>query len=551
MKKILIGILLTSASYSYAQTINAEQIKKDNVTIRGNALHQLRADTAYLATHHYVDSLIAAGGSGNKVDSIDRRPGTDSVFYYINGAEHFAFIDSVSTATIAAAAWSLTGNVGTTPGTNFIGTIDSVDWVVKTNNSERVRVTGNGNVGIGTATPLAKTQVAGSGSLIANRIFRVTDNSDTTLLEIFGNGVGWFGTHNGGEQTGNLILGWESASSLGDSAQHNTVVGVLAGRLLRNAERSTLIGFEVGANIVGFGSGGGGSFGYENTAGGYLALNQCTTCFENTVWGAFGARALLSGTGNVMVGLSAGENGITQSNCVMVGVNAGRDNTANNSTYVGNAAGWKQTSGEANWVGGYLAMFNSTNSTGCTVTGAVAYQTATSGNFNDVYGFDAGAGLTTGSGNCIWGHRAAKYTNYDNAIILDNRDRGSAAKEVTHQAIYIQTQSDSSAQVGRHNYVASFYGVNDSRRQISTSAGDAVTMDGCFQCRMRKDTSGDTFTFTNAIVTANSGIQLTPANAAIDATATTWTALPGAGTVTIKFNAAPTANFDFEITIIN
>jgi hypothetical protein len=50
-------------------------------------------------------------------------------------------------------AWSLTGNSGTDPTTNFIGTTDAKDLIFKTNNSESIRVTSNGNVGIGTSSP--------------------------------------------------------------------------------------------------------------------------------------------------------------------------------------------------------------------------------------------------------------------------------------------------------------------------------------------------------------------------------------------------------------
>lgn len=49
--------------------------------------------------------------------------------------------------------WLLTGNAGTTAGTNFLGTTDAQDLVFKTNGSEQVRVLTTGQVGIGTAAP--------------------------------------------------------------------------------------------------------------------------------------------------------------------------------------------------------------------------------------------------------------------------------------------------------------------------------------------------------------------------------------------------------------
>ena len=50
-------------------------------------------------------------------------------------------------------AWDLLGNAGTTAGTNFLGTTDAQDMVFKTNNTEKVRITTGGQVGIGTAAP--------------------------------------------------------------------------------------------------------------------------------------------------------------------------------------------------------------------------------------------------------------------------------------------------------------------------------------------------------------------------------------------------------------
>jgi hypothetical protein len=59
--------------------------------------------------------------------------------------------------------WKLTGNSGTNSTSSFIGTIDAVDFVVRTNNTEKFRVTSSGFTGIGTATPGAKLDVNGKG----------------------------------------------------------------------------------------------------------------------------------------------------------------------------------------------------------------------------------------------------------------------------------------------------------------------------------------------------------------------------------------------------
>ena len=56
-------------------------------------------------------------------------------------------------------AWSRIGNAGTVAGTNFLGTTDNQDLVVKTNNLERFRITSGGSIGLGTSNPLTKFSI--------------------------------------------------------------------------------------------------------------------------------------------------------------------------------------------------------------------------------------------------------------------------------------------------------------------------------------------------------------------------------------------------------
>jgi hypothetical protein len=70
--------------------------------------------------------------------------------------------------TSPSTGWSLTGNASTNPATNFLGTTDAQDLVIRTSNTSRLRVTSSGNVLINQATALStltpSLEISGNGN---------------------------------------------------------------------------------------------------------------------------------------------------------------------------------------------------------------------------------------------------------------------------------------------------------------------------------------------------------------------------------------------------
>jgi hypothetical protein len=94
-------------------------------------------------------NLISTPATGLLIFQTDNTPG----FYYYNGTAWTTFGGSTG--------WGITGNTGTTPASNFLGTTDAQDLVIKTTGTEAMRVQSGGNVGIGTNAPSTKLHIQG------------------------------------------------------------------------------------------------------------------------------------------------------------------------------------------------------------------------------------------------------------------------------------------------------------------------------------------------------------------------------------------------------
>jgi hypothetical protein len=278
--------------------------------------HALSSDTARFPgpTNIFMAGDGTAGGT------------TGGTTQSAGGAEtrprNVALLYCIKTSAIAIAGstgWSLTGNAGTTAGTNFIGTTDNVDLVFKQNSLEvwRIRDTSNGNVSIGHYTLSSATGIR-NAAVGFMALWKNTTGTQNTAMGTSALQETTTGVNN--TAFGNQALGYNITGS------NTTAVG--HGALWQNlASDNTAIGSQALTNNT---------TGVNNTAVGRLALAWNTTGASNT---AIGLQALswnTTGTNNTAIGSNAQVPSGTADNQVRIGDTA--------VTYAGVQVAWSVTS---------------------------------------------------------------------------------------------------------------------------------------------------------------------------------------------------------------
>jgi trimeric autotransporter adhesin len=328
-----------------------------------------------------------------------------------------ALVCCMHSKTFAQTDWHITGNGGTNATNNFVGTTDNVPLAFRTNNAIRMRINGNGNIGIGTTAPFQKLDV--NGNINLRKGFALyAENHPILRVD---------------SAKGNTFLGNGTAPNV--SGSDITAVGYQA--LFSNTSGSwnTALGFQaLYANYAGF----------DNVAVGYIALNNNTSANGNTAIGnyalllnngnyntATGTGALLantSGTDNVANGRFALYDNSTGSYNTALGTEALNNNTASYNTATGYRALYANTTGYDNSAHGWEALYY--NSTGIynTAQGLAALYSNTTGNYNTAVGTYALFNTPSSSYNTAVGDIAgSSYQNgWNNVFVGANTDVNAA-----------------------------------------------------------------------------------------------------------------------------
>ena len=199
MKKIIILIsLYCSVLITTAQNValNIDGSAPDN-----SSMLDIKSTTKGLLIPRMTQvqrTAIASPATGLLLFQTDLTKG----FYYYDGAA-WVFIGN------SAAGWSTTGNTGTTPGTNFIGTTDAKDLKIKVNNTIAGSIETSGNIFLGLNAGIVNTGANNVG-IGGNTLTNNTTGAQNTAIGKFSMEASTTGSNNtavGEEALQNITTG--------------------------------------------------------------------------------------------------------------------------------------------------------------------------------------------------------------------------------------------------------------------------------------------------------------------------------------------------------
>jgi hypothetical protein len=404
--------------------------------------------------------------------------------------------------------WKLSGNSGTTPASDFIGTSDKQSLRFKVNNEHYGLLDTNGSVLWGTHSGINNTGY-NNVAIGAKALYSNTDRSNLVAVgdsALFNNGIGanapafarwntavgskalfantkgYSNTAIGSESLKSNIEGDNNTAVGGRALYYNTTgygnTAIGSGSLHNNTEGYGNIA--LGTSALGSNIGG-----TENVAIGNTAMLNNVHGINNTAVGVGSLFANWNGQYNTAIGsyaLLGGQHGISNT---AIGYLALQDNTNNYNTAVGSRAFSANTSGTYNNATGYSAGNNNTTGSRNSVFGALSFTANTSGNQNTAIGYQSMIANTTGSFNVALGNSALTGNikgNYNTSVGYN--------ADVTSDSLTNATAIGANAAVNASNKVVIG---NSSVTSIGGFANWSNFSDGRFKSNVKEDVPGLAF----------------------------------------------------------
>lgn len=264
---------LANGTFGFGNS-NSRTETRDNAGLQGNA----GAQSGFYETVAPINFPAGASSWWHLIDSRHNNPANN---YALQIAGSFADQDlyfrktnnSPTTAwsklLTSNSGWGTTGNAGTNPAANFIGTTDARDFVVRTANTERMRITASGNVGIATSTPWAPLQFDNS---IQNRKIVMWQNFNNDH-NFYGFGVNSYGLRYQVEvPTSNHIFYAGTSTTTSNELMRITGTGNVGVGIVAPAQRLDVQGGNARINNAFIGD-----VGYGSTITGFSHYSQANT----------------------------------------------------------------------------------------------------------------------------------------------------------------------------------------------------------------------------------------------------------------------------------
>jgi hypothetical protein len=305
--------------------------------------------------------------------------------------------------------WSLTGDAGTDGGvTNFIGTTDAVDFVIKVNGSEMGRFYEN-------LGPSQYSVALGGGQALSSGMFVFGFGAGTSATNAaVSNFIGVFAGENATNASFSNFIGYEAGYAAVNSENSN-FFGQAAGKNATDAYDSNFFGQESGlnatnaysSNFFGAGAGNGAVDARFSNFFGQAAGLDATNSNESNFFGPSAGQNATNAYSSNFFGAGAGNGAVDARFSNFFGQAAGLDATnSNESNFFGPSAGQNATNADNSNFFGQAAGLNATNAAHSVFLGRNAGASATNADNSNFFGYNAGGGATTARYSNFFGYNA-------------------------------------------------------------------------------------------------------------------------------------------------